>query len=252
MVTDLERRRPRASALLAAVLVAACGTGGGETPAAPAAAGSPSPSGEAIVRSFLSRFASKSVPFHVKFDGTVTVRPTGGRAAETVGMSGGLDARGSDAAGTITLELPGAKPTEVGVVIVGGKAYARPPGGDWQRNPGFRQTQPINPFMKLRGAKDLQYVGVESRGGAELHHLRTTKWIGDDPANAAGAGLKGAKVKSSTFDIFTESDGTPVEAELKFVVAGKSGGTAVEAEGDIGYEFSNVGKPVKIKPPRVP
>ncbi len=233
--------------VLAAVLTGACGSSTSVTPTAGAAsdpAATATPSGRAVVDAFLRKFASQDVPFHVTFNATVEVE------GQRIPFAGDVDAVGSDAAGTVTVPVQG-QMTTVEMVLFKGNAYGRVPGGKWGRLE-VQQTQPINPFSRLRQGDDLRYSGMTERSGRQLHRLRTTKWIGEDPSKLSGSGLQRATIKNSTFDIFAESDGTPVEALLVFTMTGTSGGKAVELRGDVTYRFSNVGETVTITPPPVP
>jgi hypothetical protein len=232
--------------VLITIVAGACGStsvspapGGASTPAATA-----TPSGQQVIEAFLARYASEEVPFHVRFDANVEVQ------GQRIPFSGEVDAVGSDAAGTVTVPVQG-QLTTVEMVLVNGNAYGRVPGGQWGRLQ-MQQTQPINPFPRLRAGGDLKYVGVAQRAGRPLHQLRTTKWIGEDPAKIAGTGLQGAAIRDSTFDIYTESDGRPVEAALDFTMTGKSSGKPIELKGDVTYRFSKVGEKVTITPPPVP
>ncbi len=233
--------------LLATIVASACGStsvspapGGASTPTATG-----TPSGQQVIEAFLARYASEDVPFHVRFDASVEVQ------GQRIPFSGEVDAVGSDAAGTVTVPVQGGELTTVEMVLVKGKAYGRAPGGQWGRLE-VQQTQPINPFPRLRAGGDLKHIGVTQRAGRALHQLRTTKWIGEDPSKIAGSGLQGAAIKESRFDIFTESDGRPVEAALDFTMTGRSSGRPVELKGDVTYRFSKVGEKVTITPPPVP
>ena len=235
--------------VLAATLTASCGSSTSVTPtpgapSTPTVTASPTPSGQEVLKAFLGKFASEDVPLHVSFNATVEVQ------GQRVPFAGEVDAVGSDAAGTVTVPVQG-QLTTVEMVLVKGTAYGRAPGGQWGRIE-TQQAQPINPFPRLRGGEDVKYVGMTQRAGRPLHHLRTTKWIGEDPSRVSGSGLQGAAIKDSRFDIFTESDGRPVEAVLVFTMTGRSGGKPVELKGDVTYRFSRVGERVTITPPPVP
>ncbi len=212
------------------------------TPAAsPSPTASPTRAGEAVIQGLLARYSGEDVPFHVAFDGTVNIDAT------AAVVRGELDTVRSDAAGTISLG-GGGTGTKVEVILVGGDAYARLPGGRWQKAENIQQTQPINPFQRLE-AKDLEYLGTQERAGGQLHHLRTTKWTGDDPRTMRSRELTDVRIESVRFDIYTESDGEPVEAKLVFRMRGRSAGTPVTLSGDFDYRFSDFGKPVTIRRP---
>jgi hypothetical protein len=234
--------------VVAALLAAACGsTSGSPAPggtSTPAVTASPTPSGDEVLQAFLAKFASEDVPLHVSFNANVEVQ------GQRIPFSGEVDAVGSDAAGTVTVPVQG-QLTTVEMVLIKGNAYGRAPGGQWGRLQ-VQQTQPINPFPRLRSTGDLKYVGIAQRAGRPLHQLRTTRWIGEDPSRITGSGLEGAAIRDSRFDIFTESDGKPVEAALEFTMTGRSSGGPVELKGDVTYRFSRVGEKVTITPPPVP
>ena len=166
-------------------------------------------------------------------------------------LSGELDAVGSDADGTLQLEVADTS-VKADVVIAGGEGYVRLPGRGWEKSESYRQAPPINTFLKLDTPEDLEYVGEVPLGGQRVHQLRTRKWIGDDPATLKSDAFSDASISSTTFEIFVRADGTPVEANLVFKMRGKSGGQDAEVTGSADYRFSNVGKKVTIEPPPTP
>jgi len=198
--------------------------------------------GSAIIARFLENFAEAQPPFHVltEVEGTVV---SGAEKGEVSARIEG-DISGQDLDGSIHTEA-GDVVEDYDVIIVGGVAYARVPGGTWIRNPTFRQTQPLNPFGLLDPA-DLAYVGPAERGGEPRHQLRTTIWIGDE---IVLEGFPDAALEHSTFDIYVDEEGIPHEAVLVFAITATRLGIPVDFDYVVDYTFTNVGVPVTIEAP---
>lgn len=262
--TVTHRRLLRTFAGLAGTALLAWGCGSSGSSASPSASSasvsasaavspsvSPAPStadGDQIIDTFLSEFAQEDTNFHTDFEGTITTEGEG-QSVDT-DLDGDLDIAGSDGAGELTVSAGGQEAT-VEVVILDGDAYARPEGGAWQKNEDFRQTQPLNPFLKL-SADALSYEGEKERGGQRVHHLQTTQWTGDDPSTLESQGLTDGEIEDTTFDIYVTEQGEPVESVLEFTMTGKSQGVPVEIAGEFTYRFSDIGKNVTIEAPSVP
>ncbi len=201
--------------------------------------------GDAIIEAFVDSFAAANEPFHVLSEVTFSGTAEGEEVFEGELLVEG-DVSGEDFAGEVSGDVSG-QSIESEVITVGGTSYARQPGAEWQEVPSPGQTQPLNPFANLE-AESTEYVGPDERGGRPVHHLRTTEWIGGDPATT---GIPDATFEESTFDIFVDDQGLPVEADLAFTLSGVNQGIPFEAVYEVHYEFSNVGEPVTIEAPDV-
>jgi hypothetical protein len=202
-----------------------------------------SSAGDLVIAAFLANFAAAQPPFHLVSD--IEGRfASGTRTGEiTVAIEG--DVAADDFAGTYHAELPD-ETQDADLVLLDGVAYLRRPDAEWEIVPGFRQTQPLNPFILLQPS-DLTYQGEVTRTGTTLHQLRTTRWVGDD---VVLEGVPDAALESSVFDIFVTDEGIPVAAELRFAVVGTTlTGEDARFEYTVLYEFSDVGEPVTIRAP---
>lgn len=258
--------RAGASALGLLLIVTACGsptsttaTVSSSAPASPSASPAasslaPSPAvrasattgdGDAIIAAFFDSFAASDEPFHVLSEVTFSGTAEGQEVFQGEIVVEG-DVSGEDFAGDVSGDVSG-EAIESEVITAGGTTYGRQPGGEWQEAPSSGQTQPLNPFGNLE-AEDTEYVGTDERGGRPVHHLRTTEWIGGDPAST---GIPDAAIEESAFDIFVDDVGLPVEADLTFTLSGVNQGTPFEAVYEVHYVFSEVGVPVTIEAPDV-
>jgi hypothetical protein len=206
---------------------------------APTATASPSPNGRAIIELFRSGFGAAKPPFHLECD--VEASGTVGGDSGEFGLHMGGDVSGEDFSGQVV--YPGNDVAHV--VFVDGVAYVRTADSDWIADPTFEQTQPLNPFSLLE-ADDLEYRGVHSIGGAELHQLRTEKWIGGE---LDVAGWTDLQLESNSFDIYVDEAGVPAEAHLRFRLTGNYLGDAADLTYVVLYYFTQVGEPVTIEAP---
>jgi hypothetical protein len=206
---------------------------------APTATASPSPDGQAIIELFRSGFGAAKPPFHLECD--VDASGTVGGDSGQFSLHMGGDVSGEDFSGQVV--YPGNDVAQI--VFVDGVAYVRAADSDWLADPTFEQTQPLNPFSLLE-ADDLEYRGVHSIGGGELHQLRTEKWIG---AELDIAGWTDLQLESNSFDIYVDDAGVPAEAHLRFRLTGNYLGDAADLTYVVLYYFTQVGEPVTIEAP---
>lgn len=202
----------------------------------------PAPTGTAadVIDAFFSEFANADEPFHVEsqidFIGVV------GTQTESASLSVNGDIDGENFDGEVIL------PRERVVVrFVDGVFYGKQAGGEWMTLPDFKQTQPLNPFSLLEPS-DVTYLGPVERDGRALHQLGFSKWVGGE---LEAEGMSRIELLDSEFAVFVSDQGIPVEAVLDFSISGYLTGFARPAEFDyhVVYEFSNVGKPVRIEAP---
>jgi hypothetical protein len=212
-------------------------------PLSPSPLPTPDAAARAIIERFVSDFIAKRPDFHVVGDveGAVSAGPQSYKLTAT--MDG--DVSGDDFAGSMVLDAP-LRGFAGDVVIADGDYYIKAAGGEgWLRSESFEQTQPINPFTKLR-AGDLAYVGTVARAGRALHILRTTTWIGGQMEELD---IPNATLERSLFDIYVGEDGIPVEARLDFVIAATVSDAPARLEYHVAYRISEVGEEVTITPP---
>jgi hypothetical protein len=199
--------------------------------------------GHPVIELFLSDFAALQPPFHV-FTDVVGTAKAGNQVFEIALVIEG-DISGQDMDGRVS-GSPLGQPIDTNVILVDGAAYNQSDGGPWVQVDGFKQTQPLNPFSLLN-ASDLTYEGEVERDGRMLHQLTTHTWIGDTVANVEN--MPDAELEGSTFDIFVDDAGTPVEADLEFAIVGTIRGVPARIDYVVNYIFTNVGVPVTIEAP---
>jgi hypothetical protein len=228
------------------------------TTSAPTANPSPAPTptfdsavGDAIIQLFLANFAAAQPPFDIECLVVGDISAGSQSSTIEINIEGQID--GEDFAGS--LGAGQRRVTIAEVVLKDAHAYVRSPGNEWDTVDDFGQTQPLNPFTLL-AVEDLTYVGRADRDGAILHQLRTTRWIGDDPAASVEVGVSDPRIEGSQFDLYVDSDGIPVEAELIFEMTARIG---LEGQPErpqranfdytVVYYFFDVGVPNEIEAP---
>ena len=206
--------------------------------------GGGSPSGDAVIDAFLGKVTRDDFTFHAVQEGTIEVR--GENDEETVEISAEMDVSGEDAVGEVTFDV-GAEIT-IDVLLVDGEGYTQGPGGDWETIPGFAEQPqtPVNPFVRLESAEDLEYVERTDDG---LHHLTTDVWMGGDAESLESQGWEDVEFSDHSADIYVTDDGTPVRMEFEGNATGDYRGDPAEVHFDVDYEFSDVGQPVEIPEP---
>jgi hypothetical protein len=188
--------------------------------------------------------ADERLPHHVSYDGLV----------RSIGLQfqlkGDADVVGTDMAGEFTFRWMGQSAT-ADVVIVDGAAYGRLKDveGGWEKLDGFESTTPANIFPAIRAA-EIEPLDRATRGSRRLHQLRTSEWVGADPAAIVGDPSVKATVARSELNLYVEDDGTPVEALLQSTIRFEDR-DSIDLHMEVRYLFSAVGDPVEIAPPEI-
>jgi hypothetical protein len=216
---------------------------------------------EQIPAAFVAQTQANDRTMHMEWSGTYTAGEVDGR---TFPFSAVLDFAGTDYAGTIT--APGERETggvlaprpHTEIAFVDGRAYQRTSyQGVWQSDWSSARVPPrfFDPFHGLT-VDQLEYVGREERGGAQVHHLRL---INAAPLAATLFGGTGGGMPydvrftadESEFDIYVDDRAQPVSAVLEFAaISGASDfrGPSVTST----YVFSKFGEYIDIIPPPSP
>ena len=187
---------------------------------------SPLEADDAITQ-FLSAFAWSPPPFHVKcsiyvdfLPGSILTHDPQLGSILVEGDTNGFDFAGWYASFGETTD----------VTYVGGVGYTRVPPADWEQPVGFELAIYPNPFFWLLDS-DIEHLGVVSRVGRRLHHMKADWFAGQDPAEwmtdsdwlDPGFGwteLRDIELDSSRFEFYVRDDGMPVEAVLEVVLRG--------------------------------
>lgn len=203
--------------------------------------------GEDVVQAFFTYATDDTLTMHVTYDGTTEILADDGSASQAFRVNGEMDAEGKDFAGTVSITSDG-QPIDAEVVRVDGTSYVRPAGGAWQAVDDAG-SQPVNPFVLLESAAELEYIGEATWQGQTLHQLRTAKWLGDAPASMESETLTDVMLVDHTFDIFVTAQGVPIGGELTAELGGSVSGRPATITNSYVYTFTDVGEAVTIQAP---
>lgn len=178
--------------------------------------------------------------FHLQLDETISAEALGGI------LKGDLDVAGPDFAGTI--QFTDGKIVKAGdVVLVENIGYARLPGKGWTQSPELVPYQSPNPFSSIARSQAIYDLGLETRAGQPVHHLRITDWIFGDPNVYLNFPLGTLAVSDTRFDIWVTEAGLPVGAQLD----GEMSDLGIPVTVHTVYTMTNVGSPIIIAAPVV-
>jgi hypothetical protein len=159
-------------------------------------------------------------------------------------MRGDIDVSGKDWKGILVIKS-GTQTLRMELVEKAGKAYGREPGGKWRILPPDDSTEAPNPFQSIATENALTDLGVVRRSGKSLHRLHISELPNADQFTKS-LGVNGS-IDSFSFDTYVTEAGVPVQAVMKMTMSAQSGSATVA----ITFDFSNVGKAVKITAPKV-
>ena len=165
-----------------------------------------SPEDFVIVR-FFREARDPDAAFTVAMDGTIQAVNPAGPAAP---LSQSMVVHGEDWAVYGSVEADG---TTVAVTnaLIGGIYYERV-GDDtpWAHADAPGDVDPMNPFARIATVGEVDYLGMETVGGTNLHHLLVTKWLGGSGRDFRMLGFDGVTNRESQFDIWVNDDGVPI------------------------------------------
>lgn len=187
---------------------------------------------------FLDRFTGDVPPYRLALEVEI-----GGVSEGTALID--ADVNGTDYRATVHIALRGLPERDSEIVHVDSTGYLRDgDDDDWVVVPGYRSTPPLNPFLFLQPT-DYADAGTDAaRGG--LRRLSSNAWVEQD----ATLGLVEGGVRDVVFDVWVDEAGTPVNAELRFELAGADAqGQQVQLSYTARYAFSDVGADIAIEPP---
>jgi hypothetical protein len=204
-----------------------------------------------VPAAFLALSAKPDRTVHLEWQGTATFAGSGAQAFDA-----SFDLAGRDYAGSITnprdaAGKPGAD-VAIELAVVNGRGYERGAGETaWQVLSTLPQA--IDPLVGLAAA-DVAYVGQEVRNGEDVHHL-SIRNFGPLVSGLSTALFMGTPEgmgetfdqQSSTFDVWTDMAGQPIEAAVE-VKPGEVvfGGFSMSAT----YRFSNWNAEIYIVAPQ--
>ncbi len=166
--------------------------------------------------------------------------------AVDVAISGSLTIAGSDSQSTIVLEAPGGSQTQDSI-RVGATEWNRAGDGPWVANPEPVDRSKSLPAF-LAGLTSLEDVGVETRDGRQLHHLRPPASL-TVSAEALGFATPGVQDATVGVDFWAEADGTP--ALWSFAIAWRqaSGATSVPIQLAMDLDLAGLGRSATVEAP---
>lgn len=184
------------------------------------------------------------IVFHENLDETVSAEAFGGL------IKGDLDVAGADFAGTI--QFTDGKVLRAGdVVLVDNIGYARLPGKGWVQSPQLVPYQSPDPFTAIDRTEPIYDLGVETRAGQSVYHLRITDWIFGDPNVYLNVPAGTLNVKDTRFDIWVTDAGVPVAAQLDADLTAAEIQTQIPVAVHAVYTMTNVGGQIVVTAPVV-
>jgi hypothetical protein len=201
---------------------------------------SPTPSPADVSAAFLKAVSDPGFTAKGTITGTVTLGPTAGQVTGVGAFSG------ADSSGTTTISVGTFKQT-TDSVTVGDKSWTRIPPGPWlEDEPDADDNKGMGDV--LTSIKSVTDLGVESKGGQQLHHLQATGG-GTITADAVGFDVEGATDAKFTLDLYATADGTPAIMTVSGSWTQGTGTTALPITVDFDMALTNVGQPQAITPP---
>lgn len=204
----------------------------------PSSAVQPSPSsfGESLAAAVVAKFRADPLVLHCDYQLDVGV--DGSAGSQSMSMTADFTDQGLHLVATTTA---GGQIVTTEIVRLGNAEYLRTGDEPWQTAVVDRTSDSVqDAFRLIEDRRLLGYVGVENVEGRELHHLRAT---GHVPYRNPSA-----SVAYEAWDIWVETDGTPVLARMTLTVTNGDGSTAAGSEV---YRFSNFGTDIEIKAPSI-
>ncbi len=199
--------------------------------------------GEQTMGSFRAWVADTAgIVFHENLDETVSAQAFGGL------IKGDLDVVGADFSGTI--QFTDGKILKAGdVVDVENIGYARLPGKAWVQSPELVPYQSPDPFLAIDRTQPIYDLGLETRAGQAVYHLRITDWIFGDPNVYLNAPAGTLKVTDTRFDIWVTEAGVPVAAQVDADLTAVQIQTQIPVALHTVYTMTNVGDQIVITAP---
>ncbi|HTS15255.1 MAG TPA: hypothetical protein VMH24_06285, partial [Candidatus Sulfotelmatobacter sp.] len=126
----------------------------------------------------------------------------------------------------------------------------RQPGKDWVQSPDLVPYQSPDPFTAIQRSEPIYDLGLETRAGQAVYHLRISDWIFGDPNAYLNFPVGSLQVTDTRFDIWVNDAGVPVDAQLDADLTAPTllvGPVTLHTA----YTMSDVGGPIVITAPPV-
>jgi hypothetical protein len=212
------------------------------TAPAPTAAPTPSPTPIDVSAAFVKQIVNPTFSATAKISGSLTVGPIEGSIAGTAAFSGPDSSQAmSITAGTFKQDTES--------VHIGATSWSRKAPGPWLEDtakPAGSKDSSLSEVLKsIISVEDL---GLETRGGKQLHHLRSSSGNEIPPA-VFGIDTATSKDAKFTLDFYAADDGTPAIMAIAGTWTQASGAIEVPTTMAFDIAFGDIGKPQTIDPP---
>jgi hypothetical protein len=224
------------------MLLAACGgttTPSPTTQPTPTVAATPTP---LDVRAEFIRIAADP-----EFSARATITGTAAFGDAEGTVEGTLRGSGDDSAQSLTIGFAGASQT-IESVSKGDASWTKEDVGPWLADEEAGSSGEGSLTEWLRTLADLENLGVETRNGRQLVHLRPE---GGAPVPPEALGFDAATITDPevTIDFFVAGDGTPVIFVIDARWVAEIEGQQVQIELTLDYVLEDVGQPITITRP---
>jgi hypothetical protein len=172
--------------------------------------------------------------FTVDIHGTLqSVEPK----APDIPLSQTMVVHGSDWAVYNSVESDGQR-VLVSSALIGDTYYERVgTDGPWARAEVSGNSEPVSPFARIATVGEIEYLGMESADGVELHHLLVTKWLGGSGREFRMLGFEDVTDTESRFDIWVNDEGVPVRGRQVTTFSVVEAGTSYTFHADVTMTF---------------
>ena len=244
-----DRRPTSTGLLLMVVLVAACGSSASSlapsvaptVASTPTAIPTPSPSPVDVPAAFVEAMADPTFSATATITGTLTVGKVDGHIIGSALFSG------ANSSQSLTITTSGyMQQTES--VQIGDASWSRQAPGPWLKDPAkpVGQNDSLNGILKTLST--VQDLGIESRGGEPLHHLRSSKGNAVPPS-VFGVTSGTTRDAVVTLDFYATDTGAPAILAIDGSWIQVDGATEVPTRMAFDIALGDIGKPQTIVAP---
>ncbi len=244
---DRPLTRRLAGPFVIAVVLALAACSGGSPAASPAASATtaassaPSPTPLDVAAAFKKIVSDPA--FSARFDVQATIE-----VGLKVTMTGLIEGKGADSHEAFTTEVAGTKTTQESIKV-GSKAWSRTGAGPWLEKPATTTTSDSSLVVWLQKVGGLQDVGIETKGGVPLHHLK----LGGGssiPPEAVGLDPKQFTNAKIAMEIYAKDDGTPAVFALEGAWTQAVNGQDLTVRFTMDLTAKDVGSAIAISAPK--
>ena len=235
------RVRALVCVLALGMLSAACGGTASSPPAAtPTPTPQPTPTPFDIGAAFLAIVGDDGLDGRIEMTGTMEL----GITAE---ISGSIDSADGNSRMEFTTTF-GSNTTTVETVSVDDVVYTRTTGGPWLLSDSTGGSSGGTDFSDwLRSLKSVEDLGVVTKNGQALHHLKPDKPVPDTAF--LGASADQAKNPSFTIEMYAEDDGTPALFTIEGTWTQPVNGQDINVEMAMDMTFTRLGAGATVRAP---